>query len=192
MSTPTGPPRPATGTGTDIDANTERRSTHSMNLHPTLEPVAGLIGSWRGTGRGEYPTIDSFEYTEQVTFTDVGKPFLVYAQRTWAPDGRPLHVETGYLRVPGDGTVEFVLAQPMGQSELAEGALAVEPGGFSAELRSRVANSATAKTVEETVRRIRLDGDELTTSFAMAAVGVPMTHHLSAVLRRDESGPDGP
>ncbi len=158
-----------------------------MSLHPALEPVASLVGTWRGTGLGEYPTIESFEYAEEVTFTDVGRPFLVYAQRTWAPDGRPMHVETGYFRLPGDGTVEFVLAQPMGQTELAEGTLAPASGGFSVELRSRVVNAATAKTVDETVRRIRLDGDELTTTFAMAAVGVPMTHHLSAVLTRQEA-----
>ena len=92
-----------------------------MSLHPSLEPVVHLVGTWRGTGQGEYPTIDSFEYTEEVTFTDVGKPFLVYTQRTWSLEGRPLHVETGYLRVVKYEAVEFVLAQPTGQSELAEG-----------------------------------------------------------------------
>lgn len=163
-----------------------------MNLHPNLEPIAGLVGTWRGPGAGEYPTIDTFEYTEQVTFTDIGKPFLAYAQRTWAPDGRPLHVETGYLRVPSHGRVEFVLAQPTGQTELAEGTLVAEADGFSMELRSRVVNSASAKLVDETVRRIRLQGTELTTSFAMAAVGVPLTHHLSSVLTPAGPSPEQP
>ena len=155
-----------------------------MSPHPNLDPIAGLIGTWRGPGSGSYPTIESFAYTEEVTFTDVGKPFLAYGQRTWAPDGRPMHVETGYLRVPSDGTVEFVLAQPTGQTELAEGTLTSEPGGFSIELRSRVVNSATAKSVDQTLRTIRLDGDELRTTFAMGAVGVPLTPHLSSVLTR--------
>jgi len=158
-----------------------------MALHPSLEPARALIGTWRGQGRGEYPTIAPFEYTEEVTFADVGKPFLVYAQRTWSPEGSAMHVETGYLRVPGNGTIELVLAQPTGQTELAEGPVITEPRGFSAELRSRVVNAATAKTVDETIRRIRLDGDTLTTSFDMAAVGVPMTRHLSAVLTRAEA-----
>ncbi|MGM7668586.1 FABP family protein [Microbacterium sp. A93] len=155
-----------------------------MSLHPALEPVSALLGVWSGPGRGEYPTLDSFEYTEEVTFTDIGKPFLVYSQRTWAPDGRPLHVETGYFRVPGDGTVEFVLAQPTGQTELAEGTLSLEASGFSVELRSRVVNAPTAKTVDATARTLRLEGDRLTTTFAMAAVGVPMTDHLASVLTR--------
>lgn len=158
-----------------------------MALHPSLAPVAALVGRWRGPGRGEYPTITPFEYVEELTFTDVGKPFLVYGQRTWSPQGAPMHVETGYLRVAGDA-VELVLAQPTGQTELAEGPLTTAPDGFTAELHSRVVNAASAKTVDATVRHLRLTGDELTTRFAMAAVGVPMTHHLGSVLTR-QPGP---
>ncbi len=155
-----------------------------MSLHPALEPVRLLIGTWTGAGTGEYPTLDDFAYTEEVTFTDVGKPFLAYAQRTWAPDGRPLHVETGYLRVPAEDTVEFVLAQPTGQTELAEGTLTPEPEGFRIELHSQVVNSRTAKTVEATTRTLHLADDRLTTTFDMEAVGVPMTRHLTAELSR--------
>lgn len=155
-----------------------------MSLHPALQPVSGLIGTWRGEGRGEYPTINPFEYTEEVTFAEVGKPFLVYTQKTWSPAGAPMHVETGYVRVNDGTAVEFVLAQPTGQTELAEGPLGHTADGFTCTLRSQVVNSATAKHVSETVRHIELAGDVLTTSFAMAAVGVPMTHHLAAKMRR--------
>lgn len=155
-----------------------------MSPHPRLDPVHGLIGTWRGPGHGEYPTIESFEYTEELTVSETGKPFLTYAQRTWSPEGRPMHVETGYLRAPGDGTIELILAQPTGQTELAEGTLTVGPEGFSAELRSRVVNSATAKTVAATERTLWLIGHELTVTFAMAAAGQPMTHHLRSVLTR--------
>ncbi len=155
-----------------------------MTLHPSLVVVSGLIGTWRGEGRGEYPTISSFEYTEELTFLNVGKPFLAYSQRTWDPAGRPLHVETGYLRAPSYETLEFILAQPTGQTELAEGTLSIHENGFEAELRSRIHNSGTAKIVDETTRRIQLDGNQLHTDFAMAAVGVPMTHHLSSSLAR--------
>lgn len=157
-----------------------------MATHPSLVPVAGLIGSWRGPGRGEYPTIAPFEYTEELTFTDVGKPFLTYLQRTWSPQGVPMHTETGYLRVSNDTVVELILAQPTGQTELAEGPLVTEPGGFGAKLHSRMVNAASAKTVEATIRRLRLADDKVTTTFAMAAVGIPMTHHLSSTLHRIE------
>lgn len=155
-----------------------------MSLHPGLTPVAGLVGTWRGEGAGEYPTINSFEYTEEVTITDIGKPFLHYLQRTWSAAGAPMHTETGYLRVIGGTTVEFVLAQPTGQTELAEGTLTAAADGFTCSLTSQTVNSASAKQVDATERRIELVGDVLTTQFAMAAVGVPMTHHLSSVLHR--------
>ena len=155
-----------------------------MALHPTLAAVADLIGTWLGEGQGEYPTIEPFSYTEEVTFTDVGKPFLHYVQRTWSPAEAPMHTETGFLRMADAAAVEFVLAQPTGQTELAEGPLTITDDGFTSRLESRVVNSATAKHVETTVRRIELSGDVLTTSFAMAAVGVPLTHHLSSQMHR--------
>ena len=155
-----------------------------MALHPALTTVTGLIGTWRGEGRGEYPTIEPFSYTEEVTFTDVGKPFLHYVQKTWSPADAPMHTETGYLRVVDGSAVEFILAQPTGQTELAEGPLTLTDDGFTSRLESRMVNSATAKHVETTVRRMELSGDVLTTSFAMAAVGVPLTHHLSSQMHR--------
>lgn len=160
-----------------------------MSLHPNLVAVADLVGTWQGTGRGEYPTIESFQYTEELTFTDVGKPFLHYAQRTWSPAGAPMHVETGYLRLPEDGTIELILAQPTGQTELGQGRLATEDRGFSAELHSGVVNSASARRVDATTRRYHLRGDELTTTFSMAAAGHPMTHHLHSVLSRRTTTP---
>lgn len=155
-----------------------------MTLHPGLSAVADLIGTWRGEGKGEYPTIEPFSYTEEVTFTDVGKPFLHYIQRTWSPSGAAMHTETGYLRVTGGNSVEFVLAQPTGQTELAEGSLAATTDGFTCSLTSRVVNAASAKRVNATERQLSLTGDVLTTRFAMAAVGVEMTHHLASVLHR--------
>lgn len=155
-----------------------------MTLHAALTVVSGLVGTWRGEGHGEYPTIEPFAYTEEVTFTDVGKPFLHYVQRTWSPAGAPLHTETGYLRVTDGAAVEFALAQPTGQTELAEGPLTTTPDGLTWELHSRVLNSKSAKHVEETVRELNLSGDSLRTRFAMAAVGVPLAHHLASQMHR--------
>lgn len=155
-----------------------------MALAPNLAPVAALLGTWKGAGAGEYPTIESFTYTEEVVFTDLGKPFLHYVQRTWGPTGSPMHTETGFLRVTGDETVEFVLAQPTGQAELAQGTLTTSEGRLVLDLEAAVMNSATAKHVDTTRRRYELNGDTLTTTFAMAAVGQLLTHHLSSELRR--------
>lgn len=41
--------------------------THA-NPHPGGDGVPGswLVGTWRGEGKGEYPTVKDFSYTEQV------------------------------------------------------------------------------------------------------------------------------
>ncbi|MFW0794539.1 FABP family protein [Gordonia sp. CPCC 205515] len=156
-----------------------------VSIAPNLIPIAPLIGSWTGPGRGEYPTIDSFDYTETIVIEDIGKPFLFYRQRTRSPDGRALHTESGFLRVPAQGIIEFTLAQPTGHTELCAGVLEVVDGVLELTMTGAVLGSASAKAVEATERRYRLDGDTLRTDFAMAAVGVPLTHHLTSDLRRD-------
>ena len=151
-------------------------------VHPELQPLAGLLGTWRGEGAGEYPTITSFGYGEEVRFWHVGKPFLAYVQRTWSlEDGRPLHAESGYWRAKPGGTVEVVLAHPTGIVEVQEGRL----DGGRIELRSTtMAGTATAKEVTALHRRFELDGDRLAYTVAMAAVGQPLQPHLVARLVR--------
>jgi hypothetical protein len=151
-------------------------------LHPELEPLAGLLGTWRGEGAGEYPTISPFRYGEEVRFWHVGKPFLAYAQRTWSlEDDRPLHSETGYWRAKPGGTVEVVLAHPTGIVEVLEGRL---DGGRVELASTTVATTGTAKEVTALRRRFELDGDTLGYTVAMAAVGQPLQHHLAATLHR--------
>ena len=151
-------------------------------LHAEAEPIAFLLGTWRGEGRGEYPTIQPFAYREEVRFWHVGKPFLAYSQRTWAADDdRPLHGEMGYWRLQSGGRIEVVLAHPTGIVEIQEGTLA----GTTIDVASTtVARTSTAKEVGRLERTVRVEGDVMRYELRLAAVGVPLTHHLSATLHR--------
>jgi hypothetical protein len=156
------------------------------DLHPDLEALAPLLGTWAGRGAGKYPTIQPFEYLEEVVFAHVGKPFLAYAQKTRAvADGRPLHAETGYLRVPQPGHVELVLAHPNGITEIDVGSYSLTGDRIDVELSTTaIGLSPTAKEVTALGRSLRIDGDEFSYSVRMGAMGQPLQDHLAAVLRR--------
>lgn len=155
--------------------------------HPDIAPLAGLLGTWRGSGAGEYPTIEPFGYLEEIGFGHIGRPFLTYRQRTRSTaDNRPLHAETGYLRCPRPDRVELVLAHPTGITEICEGPLTVtDDGGIRLELVSTaIGRTGTAKQVTELGRSIHQHGDVIEYTLRMAAVGRPLQHHLAATLHR--------
>jgi hypothetical protein len=159
------------------------------DLHPGVTALAPLLGTWAGKGAGEYPTIEPFEYLEEVTFGHVGKPFLSYGQKTKAvDDGRPLHAETGYLRMPAPGRVELILAHPTGITEILEGTLSVTGSSIDVELTATtIGLSASAKEVARLGRSLHVVGGQLTYTMRMGAVGQPLQHHLSATLHRQQA-----
>jgi hypothetical protein len=160
-----------------------------VDLHPLCEPLRPLLGTWRGRGHGEYPTIESFDNDEEITFSHVGKPFVAYVQRTsLVATGLPAHAESGYLRAVGDDAYEFVITMPGGIVEIDRAALTHRPA-LSIDVASlEVHCTPSAKPVTEIVRRITIDGDVLHYDLSMAAMGLPLTHHLRAELRRSVVG----
>ena len=153
----------------------------SPQLLPTLEPLAFLIGSWRGEGEGEYPGFDRFRYTEELSFEHVGDPFLLVTQASWTPDGAPLHFERGTLRPVGEGRVDLTLAHPIGVAEVSEGTI----DGTNMILRSTaVVRTATGSPVTEIERRYQMEGGRLSYELDMAMEGVARTFHVRATLAR--------
>jgi len=155
--------------------------------HAGLGLLADLRGTWSGEGTATYPTMEPTAYSETVDFVAApGKPFLAYTQRTTVTSGGSiLHTEAGYLRAISPSEVELVVAQPTGVTEILAGPLVATANGAKAELRSLgVGLTPSAKEVLATTRTLWWDEDELGYEVAMAAVGHPLTHHLSARLTR--------
>jgi THAP4-like, heme-binding beta-barrel domain len=154
----------------------------TVAIHPDLEPLAFLLGTWTGEGKGDYPTIEAFSYTEEATFAHSGRPLLSYLQRTWsAVDGSAMHSESGFLRPIANGALELVIAHAFGSVEVSEGSRR----GQRLELNSRaLVPTSTAKEIEAVRRVIEVDGDSLTYSVDMATSGQPLQQHLLATLHR--------
>jgi hypothetical protein len=149
-------------------------------LHPSLGPVLGLLGSWRGEGKGQYPTVQPFSYKEEVRFAHDGRPLLSYEQRT-RRDGTPSHGERGYWRLLEGGRVELVLTHTTSITEIAEGTVA---DGRIDVRSTHVHGTSTAKEVLMLERSYHLEGDVLRYELRMEAVGQPLSGHLMAELRR--------
>ncbi|MBI2237073.1 MAG: FABP family protein [Actinobacteria bacterium] len=156
----------------------ERRS----ELHPDLEPLAFLLGTWRGEGEGGYPTSRSFRYGEEVGFEHAGDAFLLYSQQSWnLENDEPLHFERGFVRPAGPGRIELVLAHPIGIVEVAEGTVS---GAVIDVASTTVGLTQTADPVTHLARHLEVRGDMLVYELEMATRDVPLTRHVKGELRR--------
>ena len=155
----------------------------ASELHKAIvPPLAGLTGTWRGEGKGEYPSIENFDYREELTFWHTGRPWLGYLQRTWSLEtGAPMHSESGYWRPQRDGSLEVVIAHAFGIVEILEGSAS----GDAIELSSKSLTSASsAKNVRAVTRTFRIAETSLTYDVAMAYDEHPLQHHLGATLTK--------
>jgi THAP4-like, heme-binding beta-barrel domain len=162
--------------------------------HPSLAPLLYLLGRWEGAGVGGYPTIESFRFGQEISFSHNGKPYLIYSSRTWLLDdegaiGRPLAMETGFWRPQPDNQLEVLLAHPTGFVEVYLG----QVSGTKIEMATdAVVRTSSAKEVTAGRRLYGLIGTDLGYAYDLAAVGQPLQPHLSAQLKRAGGVPGAP
>lgn len=161
------------------------------DLHPSLVALLPYVGLWRGRGRGGYPTIEDFDYAQEIRIAHDGRPFLSYESRAWLLDGqsrpiRPAGREVGWWRPVMDGDrptddVEVLIATPTGVMELHLGRVT----GTQVEIATdAVVRSPTAKEVTGGHRLFGIVEGALLYAQEMSAVGQPLSPHLSARLTR--------
>ena len=156
------------------------------NLHPDLIPLAWLVGTWRGKGRGEYPNVEGFQFAQEVSFNHDGRPFLNYYSRSWLIDEndeiiRPAASETGFWRVKENNVLEVILAHNTG---IAEGWVGLVQGAKIQLAMDQGYSSPSAKIVTAGSRLYGLVEGELFTSYDMAAQGQTLQAHLWSSLER--------
>lgn len=157
-------------------------------LPPQLAPLAWLVGRWAGAGVVGYPTIESANFGQQLTIEHDGRPFLAMSSRTWLLDDagnqvRPLAREEGFWRVLDSGEIELLLTHPTGILEMYVGRRDSERPAVQL-ATDGVLRSPAAKEYSSGARMYGLVESQLMWVMDMAAVGKPLTSHVSAQLKR--------
>jgi hypothetical protein len=161
------------------------------DLHPDLMPVSWLLGTWHGSGKGEYPTIEPYAFEQEAVFAHDGRSFLHYFSRTWITDDGgervgPGELETGFLRVGSDAEddgypLELLLAHPTGYAEVWYG---LADGPRLTLATDIVARTSTAKDYTAGQRMYGLVEGDLMYACDMAAMDQPMQSHIWGRLAR--------
>lgn len=160
-------------------------------IHPSCARLAWLVGRWQGNGHGQYPTIEGFQYGQEIVVQQDGRPFLHYFARAWITDTegnvvREAAQETGFIRPQEDGSLEVVLAHNTGFVEVWYGQLHPEQPRFEI-ATDAVVRTATAKEYVGGNRLYGYVNGDLMYAFDMAAMGQELQPHIHAQLRRVES-----
>jgi hypothetical protein len=150
---------------------------------PDVGPLTVLIGTWRGYGTGEYPTMETFPFEEETRFWHAGAGFLYYHLRSWSPDSEAhLHSELGFWRSLPGGGVDVTLAHPLGLTEVAEGT--IRDGVIALASTSVERTPQNASSVVALERRYSVSENEIAYEVMMATDEVPLALHITGRLRR--------
>ena len=155
-------------------------------LHEDLYPLAWLIGTWSGSGKGEYEGIENFNFMHEVTFNHDGRKFLTYYSRSWLVDDnneiiKPSASETGFWTINEGNKLEVMLAHSNGH---AEGWLGVVDGARIQLAMDQAYSSPTAKVVEGGHRLYGLVEGDLFFAYDMAAQGKSLQPHIWSTMAR--------
>lgn len=149
-----------------------------------------LAGTWTGEGRGQYPTVISFDYRETLTFTRRDEKSLAYEQRAQKRyDGQTewlvSHWENGFIRVLENGELEMVNAQSGGRSEVLIGTVEVQ--GTLIRIHFTSKGVINDPRMIATMRTFELEGDMLRYEMEMHTTKVDrLTSHLKITLQRSK------
>ena len=98
-------------------------------LNPALTALGWLVGRWEGTGNGTDHDGKDFTFEQRIEFNHNGDEYLHYVSQTFLlEDGQPgqaLGMETGFWRPKPDASLEVVLTNSEGWTEVLVGKIQV-------------------------------------------------------------------
>ncbi|KAJ8924185.1 hypothetical protein NQ315_006976 [Exocentrus adspersus] len=150
-------------------------------IHKDLNALKWIIGKWGSIkAEGSFPTIESFKYCEEISFTSVGQPVLNYSSLSWHPIKlNPMHLESGFLRVkPGTNQVSFMVAHNFGLTSLEEGCFTENKLEVKSSRIERMHFAKDPKVLEIVRTYELLQDGNLELILSMSTTNTPLTQHL--------------
>ena len=147
-----------------------------------------LEGTWRGEGRGQFPTVTSFDYRETLVFTRRDEKTLAYEQRTQKHyDGGTeylqSHWESGFISILENDDLQLVNIQIGGRSEILVGTVESLDAMFRIHFVSKTLSNDPRMI--SSARTFELEGDILRYEMEMQTTKVNQsTPHLKIILQR--------
>ena len=156
---------------------------------PTIHYLFTLLeGAWIGEGRGGYPSINSFDYREMLSFTRRDEKSLAYEQRTQKHvEGQTgyviSHWENGFIRVLEGGELEMVNVQSGGRGEVLVGT--IETNGDAIRIRFVSKTIMNDPRMVSSARTFELESGTLRYEMEMQTTQTnQLSQHLKIVLKR--------
>ena len=155
-----------------------------------LKHLLPLVGTWVGQGHGEFPTIESFDYRETLSFRHrAGTSYLTYEQTTDLIDAAgapsPSHWEAGIICPQEDGSLILSSTHDSTRVEVLRGKFDPTewPARFTMKFESVLHGNDPRLAASS--REYSLNGAELRYVVRMATQKTPdLTIHLRALLKR--------
>ncbi|MEO7586758.1 MAG: FABP family protein [Arachnia sp.] len=98
-------------------------------LNPALTALGWLVGRWEGTGNGTDHDGEDFTFEQRIEFNHNGGEYLYYVSQTFLLDegktGRALGMESGFWRPKADASLEVVMTNSEGWTEVLVGKIQV-------------------------------------------------------------------
>ena len=155
-----------------------------------IERLSMLNGSWKGTGEGKFPTINSFKYEEHLRFeVNLAYPLIHYEQKTiLLSTQEPSHWESGFIRVLDEDVIEISNSQDSGRVEVLRGKISqISEEGYQLEFTSIVLANDPRMVKASRVIKVTSNALEchqsMTTNTTNKSIMLP---HLHSILTRLE------
>jgi hypothetical protein len=151
-----------------------------------IQKLSILLGIWKGDGKGKFPTIEPFDYIEELTFErHKSKPIMHFIQKTWNKSSMDyMHWESGFFIAKDDGTWEISNSQGGGRTEVLHGTMSEETDGTMVlSFSSKVIGND--EKIAKTGREFKIKGKTLHYVVTMQTHGMKDSQqHLEATLTK--------